>query len=87
MCVCVLNDSTVPHRCTSVFLRWLRPHLRRKLLAELVEDDQVAMEIARLEEEFDLLTEENRSLASVHAERAQQLEGLWLTDQTGPEDS
>ncbi|XP_059913353.1 MAP3K7 C-terminal-like protein [Gadus macrocephalus] len=60
---------------------------KRKLLAELVEDDQVAIEIARLEEEFDLLTEENRNLASIHTERAQQLENLWLTDQTGPEDS
>ncbi|CAL8364061.1 unnamed protein product [Lota lota] len=60
---------------------------KRKLLAEVVEDDQVAMEIARLEEEFNLLTEENRNLASVHMERAQQLESLWLTDQTGPEDS
>ncbi|KAK0149372.1 MAP3K7 C-terminal-like protein [Merluccius polli] len=58
---------------------------KRKLLAELVEDDKVAMEIARLEEEFHLLTEENRNLASVHTERAQQLESLWQT--TKPEDS
>ncbi|CAL8266342.1 unnamed protein product [Merluccius merluccius] len=58
---------------------------KRKLLAELVEDDKVAMEIARLEEEFNLLTEENRNLASVHTERAQQLESLWQT--TKPEDS
>ncbi|XP_050934460.1 MAP3K7 C-terminal-like protein isoform X4 [Lates calcarifer] len=54
---------------------------KRKLLAELVEDEKVAMEIARLEEEFRRLTEENRNLVTVHNERAQQLERLCLTDQ------
>lgn len=51
---------------------------RRHLLAELVEDEKVAMEIARLEEEFRHLTEENRTLVTVHTERAQQLERLQL---------
>ncbi|KAF7663318.1 hypothetical protein LDENG_00214120 [Lucifuga dentata] len=37
---------------------------KRKLLAELVEDEKVAMEIARLEEEFRRLTEENRTLVT-----------------------
>ncbi|KAM9788284.1 MAP3K7 C-terminal-like protein [Neosynchiropus ocellatus] len=54
---------------------------RRQLLAELVEDEKVAMEIARLEEEFRHLTEENRTLVTVHNERAQQLERLCLSDQ------
>lgn len=51
-----------------------------KLLADLVEDEQVAMEIARLEEEFRCLVEENRTLVTVHTERAQQLEMLYLTN-------
>ncbi|XP_056265541.1 MAP3K7 C-terminal-like protein [Pseudoliparis swirei] len=55
---------------------------KRKLLAELVEDEKVAMEIARLEEEFRRLTEENRTLMTVHSERAQQLERLCLTNRT-----
>ncbi|KAL6098672.1 MAP3K7 C-terminal-like protein [Pungitius pungitius] len=55
---------------------------KRKLLAELVEDEKVALEIARLEEEFRRLTEENRTLMTVHNERAQQLERLCLTNQT-----
>ncbi|XP_050934459.1 uncharacterized protein map3k7cl isoform X3 [Lates calcarifer] len=59
----------------------LRRDTKRKLLAELVEDEKVAMEIARLEEEFRRLTEENRNLVTVHNERAQQLERLCLTDQ------
>lgn len=54
---------------------------KRKLLAEMVEDEQVAMEIARLEEEFRRLVEENRTLVTVHNERAQQLEMLCLTNQ------
>ncbi|XP_029029851.1 MAP3K7 C-terminal-like protein [Betta splendens] len=49
---------------------------KRKLLAELVEDEDVAVEIARLEEEFRRLTEENRRLVTVHGERARQLERL-----------
>lgn len=55
---------------------------RRKLLAEVVEDERVAMEIARLEEEFRRLTEENRTLVTVHNERAQQLKSLCLTNGT-----
>lgn len=55
---------------------------KRKLLAELVEDDKVAIEIARLEEEFRRLTEENRTLVTVHNERAQQLKSLCLTNGT-----
>ena len=61
--------------------------LRRKLLAELVEDEKVAVEIARLEEEFRRLTEENRTLVTVHNERAQQLESLCLTDRTRQDSS
>lgn len=61
--------------------------LRRKLLAELVEDEKVAMEIARLEEEFRRLTEENRTLVTVHNERAQQLESLCLTNRTRQDSS
>ncbi|XP_059207971.1 MAP3K7 C-terminal-like protein [Centropristis striata] len=60
---------------------------KRKLLAELVEDEKVAMEIARLEEEFCRLTEENRTLMTVHNERAQQLETLCLTDGTRQDSS
>uniref|UniRef100_A0A3Q3W2T2 Uncharacterized protein n=1 Tax=Mola mola TaxID=94237 RepID=A0A3Q3W2T2_MOLML len=53
---------------------------KHKLLAELVEDEKVAIEIARLEEEFRRLMEENRTLVTVHNERAQQLESLCLTN-------
>lgn len=60
---------------------------KRKLLAELVEDEKVAMEIARLEEEFRRLTEENRTLVTVHNERAQQLERLCLTSRTRQDSS
>ncbi|XP_030293151.1 MAP3K7 C-terminal-like protein isoform X1 [Sparus aurata] len=60
---------------------------KRKLLAELVEDEKVAVEIARLEEEFRRLTEENRTLVTVHNERAQQLESLCLTDRTRQDSS
>ncbi|KAF6720510.1 MAP3K7 C-terminal-like protein [Oryzias melastigma] len=52
---------------------------KRKLLADLVEDEKVAVEIARLEEEFRRLTEENQTLVTVHKERTQQLERLCLT--------
>lgn len=55
---------------------------KRELLAELGEDERVAVEIARLEEEFRVLSEENRTLLSVHTERAQQLETLSLTNET-----
>ncbi|KAF1378530.1 hypothetical protein PFLUV_G00191520 [Perca fluviatilis] len=60
---------------------------KRKLLAELVEDEEVAIEIARLEEEFRRLTEENRTLMTVHNERAQQLERLCVTNQTTQDSS
>ncbi|TNM84825.1 hypothetical protein fugu_009003 [Takifugu bimaculatus] len=40
---------------------------KRKLLAELVEDEKVAIEIARLEEEFRRLTEENHTLSTLHS--------------------
>ncbi|XP_029375792.1 MAP3K7 C-terminal-like protein [Echeneis naucrates] len=60
---------------------------KRKLLAELVEDEKVAMEIARLEEEFRRLTEENRNLVTVHNERALELERLCLTNRTGQDSS
>nr|XP_020454320.1 MAP3K7 C-terminal-like protein [Monopterus albus] len=60
---------------------------KRKLLAELVEDEQVAVEIARLEEEFLRLTEENRNLVTVHNERTQQLERLCLPNQTRQDSS
>lgn len=56
---------------------------KRELLAELVEDERVAVEIVRLEEEFRLLSEENRTLLTVHTERAQKLETLSLTNQDG----
>lgn len=52
------------------------------MLAELVEDEKIAIKIARLEEEFRRLTEENRTLVTVHNERAQQLESLCLTNRT-----
>lgn len=57
------------------------------MLAELVEDEKIAIKIARLEEEFRRLTEENRTLVTVHNERAQQLESLCLTSQTRQESS
>ncbi|XP_041657562.1 MAP3K7 C-terminal-like protein isoform X1 [Cheilinus undulatus] len=60
---------------------------KRKLLAEMVEDEKVTAEIARLEEEFRRLTEENRTLMSVHNERAQQLETLCLTSPRTTQDN
>uniref|UniRef100_A0A3Q2QV92 Map3k7 C-terminal like n=1 Tax=Fundulus heteroclitus TaxID=8078 RepID=A0A3Q2QV92_FUNHE len=60
---------------------------KRKLLAELVEDEKVAVEIVRLEEEFQRLTEENRSLVTLHSERRQQLERLCLANQTSQDPS
>lgn len=60
---------------------------KRKLLTELVEDEKVAMEIARLEEEFRRLTEENRTLVTVHKERAKQLERLCLNNRTRQDSS
>uniref|UniRef100_A0A3P9PB20 Map3k7 C-terminal like n=1 Tax=Poecilia reticulata TaxID=8081 RepID=A0A3P9PB20_POERE len=55
---------------------------KRKLLAELVEDEKVAVEIARLDEEFQRLTEENHTLVTLHSERREQLERLCLTNRT-----
>lgn len=49
---------------------------KKELIAELVEDDRVTIEIARLKEEFRVLAEENRTLITVHTERARQLETL-----------
>lgn len=60
----------------------LTSHLlsRRELLAELVEDELVAVEMACLEDEFRVLSEENATLLNVHTERAQQLETLSSTN-------
>ncbi|CAI5643494.1 MAP3K7 C-terminal-like protein [Oreochromis niloticus] len=60
---------------------------KRKLLAEMVEDEKVALEIARLEEEFRRLTEENRTLVTVHKERAKQLERLCGNNRTRQDSS
>ncbi|XP_035482378.1 MAP3K7 C-terminal-like protein [Scophthalmus maximus] len=60
---------------------------KHKLLAELVADEEVAVEIARLEDEFRRLSEENRDLVTVHEERAQQLRGLCPTGPTRPDSS
>ncbi|XP_063059375.1 MAP3K7 C-terminal-like protein [Engraulis encrasicolus] len=49
---------------------------KNELIAELVEDDQVRVELDQLNEEFRILAEENRTLVTVHSERAQQLETL-----------
>ncbi|XP_026100714.1 MAP3K7 C-terminal-like protein [Carassius auratus] len=49
---------------------------KRELMAELLEDEKVSMEFAQVEEEYRILTEENRNLITVHSQRAQQLETL-----------
>ncbi|KAJ8266661.1 hypothetical protein GJAV_G00133180 [Gymnothorax javanicus] len=49
---------------------------KKELIAELVEDEKASMEIARLEEEFRVLTEENQTLVTVHSQRFEQLETL-----------
>uniref|UniRef100_A0A8C2F8N7 Uncharacterized protein n=1 Tax=Cyprinus carpio TaxID=7962 RepID=A0A8C2F8N7_CYPCA len=54
---------------------------RRDLMAELLEDEKVSMEFAQLEEEYRILTEENRNLITVHSQRAQQLETLRVISQ------
>lgn len=54
---------------------------RRELIAELAEDERVTLEIARLEEEFRLLTEENHTLVSMYTERTQQLATLRILSQ------
>ncbi|XP_051540237.1 MAP3K7 C-terminal-like protein [Myxocyprinus asiaticus] len=54
---------------------------KKELIAELLEDEKVSMEVERLEEEYRILTEENRNLITVHSERAQQLENLRVISQ------
>lgn len=54
---------------------------RKELIAELLEDEKVSMEFAQLEEEYRILTEENRNLITVHSERAKQLETLRVLSQ------
>ncbi|XP_016348893.1 MAP3K7 C-terminal-like protein [Sinocyclocheilus anshuiensis] len=54
---------------------------KRELMAELLEDEKVSMEFARLEEEYSILTEENQNLITVHSQRAQQLETLRVISQ------
>ncbi|XP_037125766.1 MAP3K7 C-terminal-like protein [Syngnathus acus] len=51
-----------------------------QLLAELVEDQKVAAEISRLEDEFRRLSEENRTLVTAHGERSRQLQRLRRPD-------
>ncbi|KPP77447.1 hypothetical protein Z043_103130 [Scleropages formosus] len=51
---------------------------KKELIAELVEDEKATVEIARLKEEFRVLTEENRTLVTVHN---QQLETLRVLSQ------
>lgn len=52
---------------------------RRRLQAELQEDKTVAQEVARQEEEFRRLSEENRALVTVHEERTRLLKSLCAT--------
>lgn len=59
----------------------LYAHPRRELIADLAEDEKVTLEIARLEEEFRLLTEENRTLVTMYTERTQQLANLRIVNQ------
>uniref|UniRef100_A0A671PER4 Map3k7 C-terminal like n=2 Tax=Sinocyclocheilus anshuiensis TaxID=1608454 RepID=A0A671PER4_9TELE len=54
---------------------------KRELMAELLEDEKVSMEFAQLEEEYRILTEENRNLITVHSQCAQQLETLRVISQ------
>ncbi|TRY83182.1 hypothetical protein DNTS_020677 [Danionella cerebrum] len=54
---------------------------RKELMVELLEDEKTMMEFSRLEEEYRILTEENRNLITVHSERAQQLENLRVVNQ------
>ncbi|KAF4082052.1 MAP3K7 C-terminal-like protein [Ictalurus punctatus] len=54
---------------------------KRELIADLAEDEKVTLEIARLEEEFRLLTEENRTLVTMYTERTQQLANLRIVNQ------
>ncbi|XP_051973391.1 MAP3K7 C-terminal-like protein [Xyrauchen texanus] len=54
---------------------------KKELIAEILEDEKVAMEGAQLEEEYRILAEENRNLISAHSEHAQQLENLRVISQ------
>lgn len=56
-------------------------HSRRELIAELAEDERVTLEITRLEEEFRLLAEENRTLVTMYTECTQQLATLRIVNQ------
>ncbi|XP_061902119.1 MAP3K7 C-terminal-like protein [Entelurus aequoreus] len=58
-----------------------------RLLAELVEDEKVALEIARLEEESRRLAEENRTLVTAHEEHARQLRRLGVGGWRRPDSS
>ncbi|KAJ7997590.1 hypothetical protein DPEC_G00230590 [Dallia pectoralis] len=60
---------------------------KRKLLAELVEEECVAKEMSCREEEFRVLSEENAALLNVHTERALQLETLSSTNEINPSSS
>ncbi|KTG32315.1 hypothetical protein cypCar_00039385, partial [Cyprinus carpio] len=54
---------------------------KRELMSELLEDEKVSMEFARLEEEYRILTEENQNLITVHSQCTQQLETLRVISQ------
>ncbi|XP_066555946.1 MAP3K7 C-terminal-like protein [Amia ocellicauda] len=54
---------------------------KKELIAELVEDEKVNLEVAQLEEEFRELTEENQTLITVHSQRSEQLEKLRVLNQ------
>uniref|UniRef100_A0A3B3QF69 Map3k7 C-terminal like n=1 Tax=Paramormyrops kingsleyae TaxID=1676925 RepID=A0A3B3QF69_9TELE len=49
---------------------------KKELIAELMEDEKASVEIARLEEEFRVLSEENRTLVKVHSQRLETLRVL-----------
>ncbi|KAL4608589.1 MAP3K7 C-terminal-like protein [Arapaima gigas] len=49
---------------------------KKELIAQLVEDEKASVEIARLEEEFRVLSEENRTLVTVHNQRLETLRVL-----------
>ncbi|XP_051542105.1 MAP3K7 C-terminal-like protein isoform X2 [Myxocyprinus asiaticus] len=54
---------------------------KKELIAEILEDEKASMEVAQLEEEYRILTEENRNLISAHSECTQQLENLRVISQ------
>ncbi|XP_048840508.1 MAP3K7 C-terminal-like protein isoform X2 [Brienomyrus brachyistius] len=49
---------------------------KKELIEELMEDEKASVEIARLEEEFRVLSEENRTLVKVHSQRLETLRVL-----------